>query len=98
MFKLEEVENQIASLSSELCRVSVESRITIVLVVTRGLPNWLVHLAALFDPTVRLVIGQLGRRSELDTSQIRSTLDWSARPVAETIRDTADSLIAHGIV
>ena len=65
---------------------------------TRGLPNWLVHLAALFDPTVRLVTGQLGRRAELDTSQIRSTLDWSPRPVAETIRDTADSLIAHNIV
>lgn len=65
---------------------------------TRRLPDLLVRLVALFDPTVRMVVGDLGRRSGFDTAAIRNDLDWQPRPLAQTINDTADSLIAHGVV
>ncbi|MDP6344805.1 MAG: aldehyde reductase [Alphaproteobacteria bacterium] len=64
----------------------------------RELPNWAVRLAALFDPTVRLVTDQLGLRNDFDTTRIQEDLHWQARPVKETVLDTADSLIAHGLV
>jgi dihydroflavonol-4-reductase len=65
---------------------------------TRPLPDWLVRLIALFDPAVRRVAGDLGRRTDFDNSAIRRDLDWRPLPIAETITDTADSLIAHGVV
>lgn len=65
---------------------------------TRRLPNWLVRSLALFDPAVRRVAGDLGRHSSFDTSAIRRDLAWQPRPMARTITDTADSLIAHNVV
>ncbi len=38
------------------------------------------------------------RRSDFDTAAIRSDLDWTPRPFEDTVRDTADSLVAHGVV
>jgi len=65
---------------------------------TRRLPDLLFRVAALFDPTLRLVVDDLGRRSDFDTTAIRRDLDWTPRPVSETINETADGLIAHGVV
>lgn len=62
------------------------------------LPDFVVRLVALFDPTVRMVVNDLGRRSGFDTAAIRKDLNWQPRPLAQTVNDTADSLIAHGIV
>ena len=64
---------------------------------TRRLPDFVVRLVALFDPTVRMVASDLGRRSEFDTAAIRRDLGWEPRPIAQTVSDTADSLIAHGV-
>jgi dihydroflavonol-4-reductase len=61
---------------------------------TRRLPSWFVRAVGLFDPTVRFVVPRLGKRKELDSSKLRSTLGWEPRPVAETLRDTAESLLA----
>jgi dihydroflavonol-4-reductase len=65
---------------------------------SRRLPNWAVRTYALFDPTARMVTHQLGVPQARDSSRIRSTLGWQDRDVGQTIRDTADSLIEHGIV
>lgn len=65
---------------------------------TRELPNWMVRLGALFDPTIRSVLHQLGERKEIDAARLRAELRWSPRPNEDTIRDTADSLIEHGVV
>jgi len=65
---------------------------------TQRLPDWLFRLASLFDPTLRLVVSDLGRHTEYDTSAIRRDLDWTPRPADATITDTADGLIAKGIV
>lgn len=65
---------------------------------TRMLPDWLVRLVGLFDPTIRRVAPQLGYESTFDTSRIRDELQWQPRPLAETILATADSLKSHGVV
>jgi dihydroflavonol-4-reductase len=64
----------------------------------RRLPDWLVRLAALFDPKLRSVVGELGFDSRVSHDKARDVLGWQPRDVTETIRDTARSLIAFGIV
>ncbi len=53
---------------------------------------------ALFDPGVRSVTGQLGKRTELSSEKARSLLGWSPRPIEETIAETGRSLIEKGVV
>lgn len=62
------------------------------------LPNWAVRLAALFDPIVRQVIGELGGRRESPADHAREVLGWVPRPVEESILDTARDMIRLGIV
>ncbi|WP_374528715.1 NAD-dependent epimerase/dehydratase family protein [Novosphingobium sp.] len=65
---------------------------------TRRLPDWLVRIAALFDPLIRQVLGELGNEREADTSHAREKLGWASRPEAETILDTARDMIRLGVV
>jgi nucleoside-diphosphate-sugar epimerase len=53
---------------------------------------------ALFDPGIRSIVGQLGRRTDLSSERARSELGWSPRPVEETIVDCARSLIGQSAV
>lgn len=64
----------------------------------RKLPDWLVRVSAWFDPLVRQVIGELGHVRDADTSHARERLGWAARPVEESILDTARDMIRLGIV
>jgi dihydroflavonol-4-reductase len=64
---------------------------------TRTVPNLLVRAMALFDPGVRSVVGGLGKRTELSSQKARTTLGWAPRPVEDSIADTAESLIRHGV-
>lgn len=61
---------------------------------TRRLPNWFVRAVGLFNPSVKFVIPRLGQRKELDNSRLRDLLGWRPRSVEQTLRDTADSLLA----
>lgn len=65
---------------------------------TRTQPDLLVRIAALFDPLVKAVVGELGSVRNMDASHARSVLGWVARPAQESIVDTARSLIELGIV
>lgn len=65
---------------------------------TRRLPNWAVRIAALFDPMVRQVLGELGNRRESPPDHAREKLGWIPRPADQSILDTARSMIALGIV
>lgn len=64
----------------------------------RGVPDLLVRTMGLFDPGVRSVTGQLGRKSVYSSEKAQSLLGWSPRPVEETIVDCAQSMIALGAV
>jgi nucleoside-diphosphate-sugar epimerase len=65
---------------------------------TRRVPNFVVRAAARFDPALRQIVGQLGKRSEFSSQKARTTLGWSPRPVEDTIADCAESLLRLGVV
>ena len=53
---------------------------------------------ALFDGGIRSIVGALGKRTELSSEKARTTLGWSPRPIEDTIAETGESLISHGVV
>jgi len=59
----------------------------------RTVPNLLVRTMALFDPSIRSIVGQLGKRAETSSEKAKTLLGWSPRPSEETILDCARSLI-----
>jgi dihydroflavonol-4-reductase len=63
------------------------------LVTKRTMPDFLVKLAAFFDPLARAVVSELGSVRHLDATHAREVLGWVPRPVEESITDTARSLI-----
>jgi nucleoside-diphosphate-sugar epimerase len=64
----------------------------------RGVPDLMVKAMALFDPSVRSVANQLGRRVTFSSEKAKALLGWSPRPARESILDTARSLIELGVV
>jgi dihydroflavonol-4-reductase len=63
---------------------------------TRTVPNLLVRAMALLDPSVRSIVGQLGKKMETSSEKAKTLLGWSPRPSNETILDCARSLIDKG--
>lgn len=64
----------------------------------RNLPDFLVKLSALFDPVVRQVTGELGKIRNMDAGRAKAVLGWQTRPPADSIVDTARSLLDLGVV
>jgi nucleoside-diphosphate-sugar epimerase len=60
---------------------------------TRTAPNLLIRAVALFDGSIRSVVGDLGKRTWVSSEKARSTLGWTTLPVEDSIEDTARSLI-----
>jgi nucleoside-diphosphate-sugar epimerase len=65
---------------------------------TRRMPYWMMWVAARFDPALRLVLGYVGRPVRLSSRKAFDELGWTARPTAETLRDTGQSLIDQAVV
>jgi len=64
----------------------------------RQLPNWLVRLAALRDPAVKLILPELGKIKNATNEKARRLLDWSPRSTEESLVATAESLIRLHLV
>ncbi|CUS46446.1 MAG: aldehyde reductase [Pseudomonadota bacterium] len=64
----------------------------------RGIPDAVIRLMALFDSSISQVTGELGRSRAVDSGHALATLGWKTRPAADSIVDTARSLIDRGIV
>lgn len=60
----------------------------------RSVPNLVVRAMGLFDPSVRSITGQLGKKTELSSEKARTRLGWSPRPSEDTIADCGRSLSA----
>jgi len=60
---------------------------------TRELPNWLVRLAALRDPAIRLITPELGKPKNATSEKARRILGWTPRSNEEAIVATAQSLV-----
>jgi nucleoside-diphosphate-sugar epimerase len=67
-------------------------------VATHPLPDPLVRLAALFDRGLRLTVPALGKVERVSAARARRDLGWTMRPVDDTVRDTAESLLRTGVV
>ncbi len=64
----------------------------------RQLPDVLLRIAARFHGGIRQVTGELGRVRAVDPTHTAQRLGWRTRDEEQTIVDTAESLITHGIV
>jgi nucleoside-diphosphate-sugar epimerase len=65
---------------------------------TRIAPDLLVRVMAVFDGGIRSFKSSLGKRTEYQTTKAQDVLGWSPRPIEDTIAETAESLIDHGLV
>ena len=59
---------------------------------TKLAPNLVIRLVALFDPSLRSIVGDLGIQNQFSIDKARA-LGWKPRPVDECIVDTARGLI-----
>lgn len=64
----------------------------------RSIPDLVVRLLALFDGSIRQVLGELGRRRDVSPEHTAQVLGWRTRDEADSIADTARSLIERGLV
>ncbi len=67
-------------------------------VTTRNVPDWLVRIAAHFNPLAKAVVGELGNVRNQDASHAKAVLGWETRPVEQSILDSARSLVSLGLV
>jgi nucleoside-diphosphate-sugar epimerase len=65
---------------------------------TRQLPNWLVRIAALTDPTVRQFLPELGKLKNATNAKAKRILGWAPRSNEEAIVATAESLMQLGLL
>jgi nucleoside-diphosphate-sugar epimerase len=65
---------------------------------TRQLPNWLVRIVALLDPTVRPMLPLLDNTRHATSAKAERVLGWRPRSREDAIVATAESLIKFGIV
>ncbi|MCD7441142.1 aldehyde reductase [Streptomyces lincolnensis] len=64
---------------------------------TRELPVWLARALGAVNPELRLLRHQLGRDLDATSTKAEKLLGWQARPIEDTVAETAESLLAHGI-
>jgi nucleoside-diphosphate-sugar epimerase len=65
---------------------------------TRQLPNWMVRLAALRDPAIKLILPELGKRKNGTNEKARRVLGWMPRSNEEALVATAESLVRLGLL
>lgn len=65
---------------------------------TRELPSWLVRLASLRDPSVKLILPELGKMKNASGEKARRLLGWSPRSAEDAIVATAESLVRLGLL
>jgi nucleoside-diphosphate-sugar epimerase len=62
---------------------------------TRVAPNVLVRAMSLFDGGLRSIVGDLGKTAYYSSAKARERLGWQPRPIADSIADTGESLLAQ---
>jgi nucleoside-diphosphate-sugar epimerase len=65
---------------------------------TKTLPDWIVRLVALADPSIAQIVPELGQIKITTNEKARKVLGWIPRSNEEAIISTAESLIALGLV
>ncbi len=65
---------------------------------TRRLPTWMVRLAALTDPAIRLVVPELGKTKRVSGEKAVEILGWEPRSREDAILASAQSLLDLGLI
>ena len=65
---------------------------------TFQLPNWVVRLAAMWDPAVQQIVPELGKMKNATSEKARRVLGWTPRSNEEAIVATAESLVRLGLL
>jgi dihydroflavonol-4-reductase len=65
---------------------------------TRALPDFVLRLAAVFDPALQNITPLLGRKLAFSSAKAQRVLGWAPRAGATTVVDCAQSLIAGNAV
>jgi nucleoside-diphosphate-sugar epimerase len=65
---------------------------------TRRLPNFVVRIVAMFDPTVKTVVSDLGRVRRVSSDRIRRVLNWQPHTLDEMVVSMGETMIQQGIV
>jgi dihydroflavonol-4-reductase len=65
---------------------------------TRRLPSIAIRVMAIFDKTVRLALNDLDSTQNVDSTKIRTVLQWQPRDLFEMTTSMADSMIEYGVV
>lgn len=60
---------------------------------TRELPDWMVRLVSVFDPAVKQILPELGKRKNASNEKAKRVLGWAPRSNEESLVSTARSLI-----
>ena len=60
---------------------------------TRRLPDWVVRVAGRFDDEVHDLVPLLGQRRSASSAKAERLLGWSARPWADAVTASAESLL-----
>lgn len=61
------------------------------------LPNWVVRVGALADPTMRGAVPLLGRTMNMTSEKAKRLLGWAPRSAEDAIVATGESLLAFGL-
>lgn len=65
---------------------------------TQPAPNWLIRMVGLFDPEVKAVLPELGKRKNASNEKARRLLGWAPRSPREAVLGTAQSLLELGLL
>lgn len=65
---------------------------------TRILPDWMVKLTGLFDPTARMIVPELGKELKVDNARTRQVLGMTLIPAREAAVAMAQSLVELKLV
>ncbi len=64
----------------------------------RELPNWMVRMAALYDPAVKQILPELGRPKNATSAKARRVLGWAPRSSEDALVASAESMQRLGLL
>ena len=65
---------------------------------TKEVPNWKLRLAALFNPSLRMMATLLGKYAQVSGEKAQKLLNWNPRSNEEAIVATAESMLRLGLI
>jgi dihydroflavonol-4-reductase len=65
---------------------------------SKELPDWKLKLAAVFNPSLRMLATLTGKYAQVSGEKAQNLLNWNPRPNEEAIVATAQSMLKLGLI